>query len=95
MGAEHASRRNFLTGLARDMGRCAASAKECFEEAAGLAEFFSSPQSSYGVTLHYPRELFEEDAKRLGIDMDELGTEEAVRRIVEDQRRRESGGEAS
>ncbi|WP_256480116.1 hypothetical protein [Desulfomicrobium sp. ZS1] len=35
------------------------------------------------MSRHYPRELFEDDAKRLGIDIDKVGIDEAVRIIFE------------
>jgi hypothetical protein len=70
------------------------------EEAARFAEFFGAPEQCMGISRHYPRELFEEDARRLGIDLDAVDMDEAVRRIFEDRferedRAREKAAEAS
>jgi hypothetical protein len=36
----------------------------------------------YPIAQTYPRELFEEEARRLGIDIDQVGETEAIRRIM-------------
>lgn len=57
---------------------------ECREEEP-LLSFESLP------ILHtYPWELFEDEAKRLGIDVDKVGKEKAIRMIVANQYSKES-----
>ena len=75
------NRRGFLGDALREALGAVKEAQECFRQAAEEMDFFESPDSSFTLTRHYPREIYEDEAKRLGIDIDEVGIDEAVRRI--------------
>ena len=93
MSPENAlSRRRFFGQLVRNVASCVSECKQCCAEAAGFTDFFSSLDSSYTITRHYPRELFEDDARRLGIDIDEVGIEQAVARIFAAREKSEANG---
>jgi len=76
-----ATRRDFLNRFLKDAIRLSLevkqNCKEGMREANVLATF-----EDYPIAQTYPRELFEEEAKRLGIDIDEVGETEALRRIM-------------
>lgn len=76
-----ASRRDFLGRALKDALRFTLDIKrncqEGMREADILADF-----EDYPISQTYPRELFEEEARRLGIDIDAVGETEAIRRIV-------------
>jgi len=76
-----ATRRDFLNRVFQDAIRLSLdvkrNCKEGMREADVLAAF-----EDYPIAQTYPRELFEEEARRLGIDIDELGETEAIRRIM-------------
>ena len=77
------SRRGFFSDLAKDVVRVILEAKKDYDGAQSIADTFSSFETSAPIALAYPREIFEDEARRLGIDIDEVGLEEAVRQIVE------------
>jgi hypothetical protein len=75
------SKKSFINGFLQETVQLAAEFKKSIVEAKHLAEqaiaFEDLP-----ITSTYPRELFEEDAKKLGINIDELGEKEAIKQIV-------------
>ena len=79
-----ATRRDFLSGILKDAFRISADIKRNCAEGMRAADVLASFED-YPISQTYPRELFEEEAKRLGIDIDEIGETEAIRRIVANQ----------
>jgi hypothetical protein len=77
------NRRKFFGNVGKDIVQVIYEAKKSYEEAKSIADTFSSFESSASITLAYPREVFEEAARRLGINIDEVGLDTAVRLIVE------------
>jgi len=75
------TRRHFWSTLIRDTMGCVTETRKALEETRRFTEFFSTTDSSYALSRHYPRELFEEEASRLGIDIDAVGIDEAVKQI--------------
>jgi hypothetical protein len=79
-----ATRRDFLNRVLKDAIRLSLdvkrNCKEGMREADVLAAF-----EDYPIAQTYPLELFEEEAKRLGIDIDAVGETEAIRRIMANQ----------
>jgi len=75
------TRRNLFGDSLREMASVVREAKEAFESASEELDVFASLDTSYTLTRHYPRELYEDEAARLGIDIDEVGIDEAVRLI--------------
>ncbi len=75
------SERSFLNGLLNETARLVAEFKKNYDEVQQLIEqniaFEDLP-----IASTYPRELFEEEAKRLGIDIDAVGEQEAIKQIV-------------
>ncbi len=76
------SRRGMFRQLLRETVDVVLEARSTFKKAANGLDLFASSDTSYPLTLYYPRELFEEEALRHGIDIDKVGIEEAVRRLV-------------
>ncbi|TSA09969.1 MAG: hypothetical protein D4R73_06090 [Deltaproteobacteria bacterium] len=75
------SRRDFFQSLLQDTIRLSLEIKHNCREgirAANVLETFED----YPIAQTYPRELFEEEARRLGIDIDAVGETEAIRRIM-------------
>jgi deoxyxylulose-5-phosphate synthase len=92
------SSRSFLSGFIREIAQVAAEFKKSYAEVQHEVEqaiaFEDLP-----IASTYPRELFEEDAKKLGINIDEIGEKEAIKRIVmlqfereKEKKRPQSGG---
>lgn len=52
-----------------------------YRQGCHLAET-ASHLADYPLAHTYPRELFEDEARRLGLDIDALGEAETVRRII-------------
>jgi len=75
------SKKSFLDGFFQETVKLAAEFKKNIDEAKQLVEQ-SIAFEDLPITSTYPRELFEEDAKRLGINIDEIGEKEAIKRIV-------------
>ena len=75
------ARRDFLSGFLKDAIRLTLDVKQGCKEGMREADVLSTFED-YPIAQTYPRELFEEEAKKLGIDMDELGETEAIRRIM-------------
>jgi hypothetical protein len=75
------TRRNLFGDSLREVAGVVREAKEAFEQASEGLDVFASLDTSYTLTRHYPRELFEEEAAKLGVDIDEVGIDEAVRLI--------------
>jgi len=75
------SRRGFFSSLLRDAAKLAGAidketgAKNEFDSI--MADFESLP-----IASTYPWELFEDEAKRLGIDYEKIGKVEAIKRII-------------
>jgi hypothetical protein len=76
-----ATRRDFLSGFWRDALRLSMEVKQGCEEGMRAANVLAA-FDDYPIAQTYPRELFEEEAKKLGIDIDEVGETEAIRRIM-------------
>ena len=78
------TRRDFFNRVFKDALRLSLdvkrNCKEGMREADVLAAF-----EDYPIAQTYPRELFEEEARRLGIDIDAVGETEAIRRIMANQ----------
>jgi hypothetical protein len=79
-----ATRRDFLSRILADALRLSADIKRNCAEGMREADVLASFED-YPISQTYPRELFEEEAKRLGIDIDAVGETEAIRRIVAHQ----------
>jgi len=86
------SKRLALKTLARDVLHGVSEARKCLREAEALADFFASPDTCHALTRAYPRELFEPEAKRLGLDIDKLGIDRAVELIFEANAQSGPGG---
>jgi len=78
---EFYSNRSFLSDVLRETVKLAAKFMKNFDEAQHLVEI-SSALEDLPIISTYPRELFEEEARKLGINIDEIGEKEAIRQIV-------------
>lgn len=76
-----ATRRDFLSRVLKDAARLSGDIKRNCKEGMRAADVLSTFED-YPLAHTYPRELFEDEAKRLGIDIDEVGETEAIRRIM-------------
>jgi deoxyxylulose-5-phosphate synthase len=72
---------SFLHGIIREIAQVAAEFKKSYAEIQHEVEQVIAFED-LPIASTYPRELFEEDAKRLGINIDEIGEQEAIKRIV-------------
>jgi hypothetical protein len=79
-----ASRRDFLSRVLKDAVRLTADIKRNCEEGMRAADILATFED-YPIAQTYPRELFEDEARRLGIDIDAVGETEAIRRIMANQ----------
>jgi len=79
-----ATRRDFLSRVLKDTVRLSLEIKKNCEEGMRAADVLADFED-YPISQTYPRELFEDEARRLGIDIDEVGETEAIRRIVANQ----------
>lgn len=86
-------RRHFWSRLYSDVSNFIHETKHVMDETTRFMDFFKNSDSSYTLSRHYPRELFEDEATRLGIDIDEIGIDEAVKCIFEQQYENEQGKE--
>ena len=75
------SGKTFLNDFLREIVKLAAEFKKNFDEGKRLAQM-SVTFDDLPIILTYPRELFEEEARRLGINIDKIGEKEAIRQIV-------------
>ncbi len=75
------SKKTFFDEFFQETVKLAAELKKNIDEAKQLVEQ-SIAFEDLPITSTYPRELFEEDARRLGINIDEIGEKEAIKRIV-------------
>ncbi len=75
------SRRGFLHGIIRDAVQLTRDVKKNIDEGRRISDTLSS-FDDLPIALTYPKELFEEEARRLGIDMEALGEKEAIRKII-------------
>jgi len=82
MGNKDLSRRRFFSQLVREGVKLILEIKKKKEESQRAAEVLAS-FDDYPIAGTYPRELFEEEAKKLGIDIDALGEKAAIKLIVE------------
>lgn len=76
-----ATRRDFFSRVLKDAVRLSVDIKRNCEEGIRAADVLST-FDDYPIAKTYPRELFEDEAKRLGIDIDKIGETEAIRRIM-------------
>lgn len=76
-----ATRRDFLNRILQDTIRLTLDVKKSCKAGMREADILATFED-YPIAQTYPRELFEEEAKRLGIDIDEVGETEAIRRIM-------------
>jgi hypothetical protein len=76
-----ATRRDFLNRFLKDALRLSLDVKRNCEEGMREADILAT-FGDYPIAQTYPRELFEEEARRLGIDIDAVGETEAIRRIM-------------
>lgn len=79
-----ATRRDFLNRVLKDALRLSLDIKRNCEEGMRAADVLATFED-YPISQTYPRELFEDEARRLGIDIDQVGETEAIRRIVANQ----------
>jgi ABC-type proline/glycine betaine transport system ATPase subunit len=84
MGNNDLSRRRFFSQLVREGVKLILEIKKKKEESQRAAEFLAS-FDDYPIAGTYPRELFEGEAKKLGIDIDALGQKEAIKLIIENK----------
>jgi hypothetical protein len=75
------SRRGFLHNIVRDAVKLTAEVKKSLDEGRRISDTLSS-FDDLPIAATYPRELFEDEARRLGIDMEALGEKEAIRKII-------------
>jgi len=78
------TRRDFFHHFLKSTLHLTQNVKRNCEEGMRAADVLADFED-YPIAQTYPRELFEEEAKRLGIDIDEVGETEAIRRIMEIQ----------
>jgi hypothetical protein len=78
------SRRDFFQSFLKDTIRLSLEIKENCQEGMRTADVLAAFED-YPIAQTYPRELFEEEAQRLGIDIDKVGETEAIRRIIAKQ----------
>jgi len=76
-----ATRRDFLNRFLKGALRLPLDVKRNCEEGMREANILATFED-YPIAQTYPRELFEEEAQRLGIDIDAVGETEAIRRIM-------------
>jgi len=76
-----ATRRDFLSRLWHDALRLSLEVRQNCQEGMREADVLAAFED-YPIAQTYPRELFEDEAKRLGIDIDKVGETEAIRRIM-------------
>jgi hypothetical protein len=75
------SRRGFLHDIVKDALNLTLEVKKNLDEGRRISETLSA-FDDLPIASTYPRELFEDEARRLGIDMNAMGEKEAIRRIV-------------
>lgn len=75
------SRRRFFTDIIRDAVKLTRDVKQNIDEGRRISEAISS-FDELPIASTYPKELFEQEAIRLGIDMDKIGEKEAIRNIL-------------
>jgi hypothetical protein len=75
------SRRGFLRDIVRDAVQLTRDVKKNIDEGRRISDTLSS-FDDLPIASTYPRELFEEEARRLGIDMETLGEKETIRKIL-------------
>jgi len=79
-----ATRRDFFNRVLKDAIRLSLDVKRNCKEGMRAADVLATFED-YPIAQTYPRELFEEEARRLGIDIDAVGETEAIRRITANQ----------
>jgi len=72
---------SFVNGFIREIAQVVAEFKKNYAEVQQEVEQAIALED-LPIASTYPRELFEEEAKRLGIDIDAVGEQEAIKRIV-------------
>jgi hypothetical protein len=78
------TRRDFFSDFLRDTLRISQDIKKSYRDGVRAATI-SADFEDLPIAQTYPRELFEEEARRLGIDVDAVGETEAIRRIILNQ----------
>ena len=76
------SRRRFFSQLVHKAVELTLGLEKAKQESDRIEDFLAS-FDDYPIAGTYPRELFEDEAKKLGIDMDALGEKEAIKLIVQ------------
>jgi hypothetical protein len=76
------SRRRFFSQLVHKAMELTLGLEKAKQESEKVEDFLAS-FDDYPIAGTYPRELFEDEAKRLGIDMDAIGEKEAIKLIVQ------------
>ena len=80
-GKPDMTRRDFFHTFLKDTLHLTQSVTQNCREGMRAADVMAAFED-YPIAQTYPRELFEEEARRLGIDIDEVGETEAIRRIT-------------
>ncbi|MHB9099291.1 MAG: hypothetical protein ACYC5X_15865 [Syntrophales bacterium] len=75
------SRRGFFSDIVKDVLKLTRDVKRNLDEGRRISDALSS-FDDLPIASTYPKELFAEEARRLGIDIDALDEKEAIRRIV-------------
>ncbi|MHB8909453.1 MAG: hypothetical protein ACYDAA_11310 [Syntrophales bacterium] len=75
------SRRGFFRDVVKDVLKLTRDVKRNLDEGRRISDALSS-FDDLPIASTYPKELFAEEARRLGIDIDALDEKEAIRRIV-------------
>ena len=88
------SRRGFFNGLIRDALNWTLESENDRARGEGIEDYLSS-FDSLPILGTYPKELFEDEARRLGIDFSQCGEEEAIRRIVTNRMKDNLPGDAA
>jgi hypothetical protein len=75
------SRRGFFSDIVRDALKLTRDVKRNIDEGRRISDALAS-FDDLPIASTYPKELFAEEARRLGIDIDAMDEKEAIRRIV-------------
>jgi hypothetical protein len=76
------SRRKFFSQLVHKAAEITLGLKKAKQESQRIEDFLAS-FDDYPIAGTYPKELFEDEAEKLGIDMDALGEKEAIKLIIQ------------
>jgi hypothetical protein len=76
------SRKDFWYEIVKEIVSAGRELKSCFDSGMSSVEEKVSFED-FPLAGTYPRELYQEEAHKLGIDIDEVGESEALKRILE------------